>query len=356
MKILVYDIAAEDGGGLFVLKQFYQDVLQRHDNNKWLFIVSNNCIQSKENISVKRYENVKKSYFHRWLFETIELKKIVKKMKPDLVISLQNMPIKGIEAKQFTYLHQSLQYCPKRFSILRKNERNLAVRQKVICNIYKRYLPKSEHIFVQTNWIKEATQKWLNINDEKITVVPVCVNWEDIEEKDYQGKKSRVFFYPARAEMYKNHMVIINACRQLVEDGVKDFTILFTIKKGDNSYADEIIKLSKGLPIKFIGNIPYEQIWEYYRKTILLYPSYLETCGVPMLEARAIGGRIIASDMPFSHEDLDGYENVVYFSYNDSKELAEKMKNSLETPKYLVPEKKQDVCAESLAESMLEKM
>lgn len=66
-----------------------------------MFIVSNKCIQSKENISVKRYENVKKSYFHRWLFETIELKKIVKKMKPDLVISLQNMPIKGIEAKQF---------------------------------------------------------------------------------------------------------------------------------------------------------------------------------------------------------------------------------------------------------------
>ena len=28
MKILVYDVAAEDGGGLFVLKNFYEEVIK----------------------------------------------------------------------------------------------------------------------------------------------------------------------------------------------------------------------------------------------------------------------------------------------------------------------------------------
>ena len=356
MKILVYDVAAEDGGGLFVLKQFYHDVVQRKDNNKWVFIISNNCIQSKENITVKKFEDIKKSYFHRWLFELIELKKILKKEKPDLVISLQNMPIKGVDVKQFTYLHQSLQYCPKRFSMLKASERRLAIRQKIICNIYKKNLPKTDHIFVQTKWIKEATQNWLNINDEKITVVPVLVERLAVEKKEYQGQNSRVFFYPARAEMYKNHKIIIEACKKLIKAGIKNFSIVFTIKKEDNSYAAEIAKLSKGLPIEFIGNVAYEQMWEYYRKTILLFPSYLETCGLPMLEARAVGGRILASDMPFSHEALDGYENVMYFSYNNPKELAQKMKNSLELSEYVVPEIKEKTIVKGLVESMMERI
>ena len=176
MKIVVYDTAAEDGGGLFALKKFYEDALAvKNKNIKWFFLISSDAIKTQQNVIVKKYEIVKKNYIHRIIFEKIYLRKILKKINPDLVISLQNMPIKGCKVKQYTYLHQSLQYCPKRFSLLKSEERGLAFRQKVICNIYKKNLIKSDHIFVQTNWIKKATEKWLNIAGEKITVVPVTV-------------------------------------------------------------------------------------------------------------------------------------------------------------------------------------
>ena len=204
MKILVYDVAAEDGGGLFILKQFYNDVLLRNDDNQWFFLVSNDSIKSKGNIIVKEYDYVKKSYLHRWLFESIKLKTILKKIKPDLVISLQNMPIKRFNGKQFIYLHQSLQFCPKRFSLFKSEERGLAFRQKIICNIYKKNLSKADHIFVQTNWIKDSTKKWLKIHGDKITIVPISVNMINDIKRKYEGQTSRVFFYPARAEKYKN--------------------------------------------------------------------------------------------------------------------------------------------------------
>lgn len=356
MKILVYDIAAEDGGGLFVLRQFFKEVLEMKDSNKWFFLVSNGSIQSTDNILVINNENVKKSYFHRWIFETVQLKKILKDIAPDLIISLQNMPIRGCNVKQFTYLHQSLQYCPKKFSLLKPEERGLAVRQKIICNIYKRNLPKSEHIFVQTNWIKEATKKWLNMQNDQITVVPVAVNVPEDLIREYEGQKSNIFFYPARAEMYKNHNVIIGACKKLVKSGITNFKVLFTIKKEDSPYAAKIVELCQNLPIEFIGAVPYREIWNYYRKTILLFPSYLETCGLPMLEAKAAGGRILASDMPFSHENLDGYENVMYFHYNDIDELAKKMRMCLENPHYTSPNGKRNENVKGLVESMMEKL
>lgn len=357
MKIVVYDIAAEDGGGLFVLKKFYEDALAVENKNiKWFFLISNDAIKTQENVIVKKYETVKKNYIHRIIFERIYLREILKKINPDLVISLQNMPIKGCEVKQYTYLHQSLQYCPKKFSLLKSEERGLAFRQKVICNIYKKNLIKSDHIFVQTNWIKKATEKWLNIAGEKITVVPVTVQADSAIEGKYEGQTSRTFFYPARAEMYKNHMVVVEACKRLMSEGIKNFNVIFTIKKDDGNYAKRIINESKGLPIDFIGTVPYEKIWEYYKTTILLFPSYLETCGLPMLEAKTVGARILASDMPFSHENLDKYENARFFNYKNPKELAEKMKEMLESPTYTTLQKEEKVKLKSLTEIMLERV
>ena len=37
MKILVYDVAAEDGGGLFVLKNFYEEVIKDSEKQGGIF-------------------------------------------------------------------------------------------------------------------------------------------------------------------------------------------------------------------------------------------------------------------------------------------------------------------------------
>ena len=151
-------------------------------------------------------------------------------------------------------------------------------------------------------------------------------------------------------------MVVVEACKRLMSEGIKNFNVIFTIKKDDGNYAKRIINESKGLPIEFIGTVPYEKIWEYYKTTILLFPSYLETCGLPMLEAKVVGARILASDMPFSHENLDEYENVRFFNYKNPKELAEKMKEMLEPPTYTTPLKEEKVKLKSLTEIMLERV
>lgn len=51
MKILVYDVAAEDGGGLFVLKNFYEEVIkdsEKHPNIEWIFLTSYKILESKK--------------------------------------------------------------------------------------------------------------------------------------------------------------------------------------------------------------------------------------------------------------------------------------------------------------------
>lgn len=334
MKILVYDVAAEDGGGLFVLKNFYEDVKKSKSDNEWIFFTSNEAIKSTDNIDVKVFEKTKKSWFHRIIFEYFELPEIIKKEGYDVIISLQNMPVKRCDKPQLVYLHQSLQYCPIRFSLFKKDQRALAIRQKFICGLIKKSIKKSKHIFVQTQWIKEATVKWLNIDDSLVSVVPVQLDLSNVPIKPFSGQNSREFFYPARPEIYKNHKVVIEACRILVEKDITDFKVIFTANDTQNLYQKELVQLSENLPIEFIDSLSYEDIWDYYSRTILVFPSYLETCGLPMLEAKYAKGRILASDMPFSHEALDGYENVQFFKYDDAQQLAQKMEYELEGAVY----------------------
>lgn len=358
MKILVYDVAAEDGGGLFVLKKFYENVLQKSpDDIEWVFMTSFDILEESDNIKILKFKKVKKSWMHRLIFENFELPRIISEINPDLVISLQNMPVKRCGKRQFVYLHQSLQYCPKKFSFLKREERGTAIRQHIICGIfYKNALPEAEHIFVQTEWIKEATVKWLKWPEDRITVVPVSFDPASVPIKEYVGQESREFFYPARAEIYKNHGVVINACRKLVNQGINDFKVIFTTKAEDGFYASQLCEKAKGLPIEFIGAVDYEEIWDYYSKTILMFPSYLETCGIPMIEAKAAGGRIIASDMPFSHEALESYPNAEFFRYDDADELAAKMEKMLCGKEYVKLCKATAIANNGLMESMLQRI
>ena len=354
MKILVYDVAAEDGGGLFVLKNFYEDVRKLNSDIKWTFYVSADVLEPSENIEVKVFEKTKASWLKRLSFETFELPKLIKENDFDLIISLQNMPVRRCNKPQLVYLHQSLQYCPIRFSLFKKDERALALRQKIICGLIKFNIKKSEHIFVQTQWIKKATLKWVGLDESKVSVVPVQIDLSNVPVKPFVGQNSREFFYPARAEIYKNHKVIIEACRILVNRGISDFKVTLTVNNQESPYQREIITLSEGLPIEFIDSVTYADIWEYYSRTILLFPSYLETCGLPMLEAKYAKGRILASDMPFSHEALDGYENVAFFKYDNAEELADKMERELNFASYREVESIESSNENGLLSAMME--
>ena len=73
----------------------------------------------------------------------------------------------------------------------------------------------------------------------------------------------------------------------------------------------------------------------------MLFPSYLETFGLPVLEAKNMKAIVFASDMPFCHEILDGYENAYFYKIDDKEKLASYMKGViLGELKYVPPQEK----------------
>ena len=316
MRIVVNDIAASSGGALSILKSFYNYLIKTEigKKNEWIFLLSDKYIEEKDNIRVFVLDKIKKNWLSRLKFDLYSGKKIISKLEPDILFSLQNTIVFGLKCPQVLYMHQSIPFQKiKKFSFFKNEERILAIYQHIISRLIKKSIQKADKTVVQTKWIRDKVIETTGISPHKI--IDALPSIEDYTKH----KKNKLFnkydfFYPAAKILYKNHQCIYDACAILSKKGIKDYHISLTIegnRSGDNIF--------------YLGKIPFELVLEKYNTSTLIFPSYIETVGLPLLEARQMGTIILSSDCPFSREVLDGYENVYFFDPFKPQQLARLM-------------------------------
>ena len=161
------------------------------------------------------------------------------------------------------------------------------------------------------------------IDREKITIEKPKINIVINHYFDLNNMKKPTFFYPAGPMEYKNHKTIVEAIDILCKKN-PNINIVFTLSGNENKLIRKLYTyVSKNnLPISFVGELSQEEVYDYYTKSILLFASYIETFGLPMLEARVHKTPIIASDCAFSHEILDNYKDVTFFNPHSTNDLV----------------------------------
>lgn len=329
MRIMVFDVPAENGGALTILNQYYDAAIKDNDN-EWIFVVSIPEIKETKNVKVLKYPWIKKSWFHRLYFDKLVAYKLVDKYKVDEILSLQNTIIPKVKVKQTLYLHQPLPFVEKRYRI--SENFKFWLYQNIISKIIFKSIREADKVIVQTNWIMEAAVKKANVKKDKFFLKQPELNVA--VKKLYTPDKNtgKLFFYPASGLIYKNHEVIVNACKLLKDKGISNYKVIFTLKGDENKQIKRLkqIALDENLPIDFIGSVDIETVYEYYSKSILIFPSYIETFGLPMLEAKMHESPILASDCAFSHEILDGYNKVNFFEPHNFVILSNLMEYQIE--------------------------
>lgn len=327
-KIMVFDVAAESGGALSVLNDFYSE-FKANPNTEYIIVVSKPVLKDADNITVLRYPWVKKSWVHRFYFDNFIAPCLIKKHGIDRVLSLQNVIIPHIRIDQTVLVHNALPFFDYRFSIL--EDPLLWSYQNVIGRMIFRSIKKASKVIVQTEWMKNACIKKLNIDPVKLEVLPAKLNIE-VKNRFKPTKESlSTFFYPASGALFKNHRLIIEACLELKHQGIKNYTVLFTLKGDENKHVAKLYKsiMANKLPIKFLGSLSRNEVFDYYSKSILIFPSYVESLALPLCEAMAHGAPILAAKYPFSFEVIGSYRHVNFFNPHKSESLIDQLKKLL---------------------------
>ncbi len=341
LRIVCLDIAASKTGALSVLRDFYSDIREFDSFNEWFFITGSPDILTEDpktpNIHVVVREDVKRSKVRRLVFDRFTGRSFLKDLKPDIVFSMQNTLPRGLEGlrdsygnkiRTVVYLHQPLGFQKeKRFSFLNKWEREAALYQYLIGAVIDSSLKRADKIIVQTRWMKEAVCEKNGIPADRVDIItPVLPDLGKLCKPNVKRDTS-LFFYPAGSMIYKDHQCIIDAAALLCRRNIKDFRVIFTERKEDLPW----LKIPDGLKdrLEFRGRIGRSEVVQLYQRSVLLFPSYIETFGYPLAEAESLGTPVIAADTAFARELLSGYGRCRFFLVSSSGELSRLMEESI---------------------------
>lgn len=330
MRLLIYNIAAENGGALSVLNDFYEK-FKKDTNNEYIFVLSKAKLLDTSNIKVLNFPWIKKSWFHRVYFDNFIAPGLVKSYKIDKVFSLQNIIIPNVKIPQEVFVHNALPFSKHRFSL--SENLYLWIYQNIISAKILNSIKKASKVFVQTEWMKKEVLKKTNVYEDKVVVQSPERLIKIPNMESYKKTDPLTFFYPASGITFKNHKIIIDACLKLKMLKITNYKVFLTIAENENKEITELYQkvIEHNLPVKFLGMIPIQKVYDYYKCSILLFPSYIETVGLPLLEAKVFNSPVIVSDLPFAHEQLKSYDRVYFINENDSSDLVKIMKELIKT-------------------------
>jgi glycosyltransferase involved in cell wall biosynthesis len=122
---------------------------------------------------------------------------------------------------------------------------------------------------------------------------------------------------------------LLEAARILEQRGREGFDIWLTIDGSENQYAAKLRSEYGALrSVSWLGVMPRERILLLYAKAdCLLFPSKLETWGMPISEFQQTGKPMLLIDLPYAHETVGAYSAVSFFPPGNPQALADAMES-----------------------------
>jgi len=338
--VFVNATAAIKGGALTILKQFLEGISIYFKENIYYYVFcSSEELKTYERENIQIINNIKENnWLDRIRWDLYGLKKWSKRkgIKADLIISFQNTGVFYYNnIKQLIYLHQSIPFSEGvNWDFFNKDERILWFYKNIYKKLIKLTLKSNSYIVVQTEWMKNAVMEQFNWNSKRISVIKPNIKSIAVEKtsKIDFNKNEFHLFYPANNAVYKNHELIINALKYIKDNKpeiYKNLILHFTLDRTlDNNRNAVLVNLTKNLrvdeQIRYEGKMPYERVLSFYKScNLMLFPSYIETFGLPLIEAASFGMPILAAEMDYAREVIGDYEGVKFLDHKDSKLWAE---------------------------------
>jgi glycosyltransferase involved in cell wall biosynthesis len=136
-----------------------------------------------------------------------------------------------------------------------------------------------------------------------------------------------VLFYPALARTFKNFELVLAAFEYLSKysPGVyKRLKLILTIGDGNGRYERKLVsKYAHLTNVSFVGILTREDVDRCYQLCdVVIFPSRLETWGLPISEAKSFNKPLLLADLPYARETLGVYDRVKLINVDDYKELA----------------------------------
>ena len=257
----------------------------------------------------------------RFAWEQISLPRLIRKHQIDILFSFGNTGPLFPGCRQILYLQQAIPYS----SYIPPGQPLLQLRWLGFKALYGFLIGLtqlgSQKIVVPTGWLVRPLQRSIaglkpahaysitlpgnpgirekrdakRFTDSELTLLSQLEKWRASEEK--------ILFYPCYLAPYKNIPFLLKALHLLAQQEPPPFRLILTFNDDSREYFPCRAQVLEALSdcaarerVVLSGSLGRDMIAELYRLSdILVFPSLVETLGLPLLEAMSHGIAVVAT-------------------------------------------------------------
>lgn len=240
----------------------------------------------------------------------------------DVWISLHDITPNVQARRRFVYCHNPVPFfdgpSPGRWNV------RFELFRRFYKWVYIINLRRNDAVIVQQKWMRQAFVHRFGSDPARTIVArPVARSVASPEafRPRPEGGEIRLLF-PALPEAFKNFDVLLQAMRRLGDLPVR---LILTLSGKENRFSRALRRRYRDLQnVDFIGLVPQAGLFRLYQEVdAMVFPSLLESWGLPLSEFRRFGKPIFAADRDYARDTLSGYENAAFFDPKDPDKLAE---------------------------------
>ncbi len=289
--MILFDASRINTGGGKVLLEYFMNRNRQRDDILYL-------LDNRLNTSLVQSANYKYLIKNKNSFLPSKIKLILNKKKAKYFsfINIPSILLALFKVEQIVYIHNSYIFKNKslKFTLLR-----FLIRLSYSLN-------KKITFYVQTQTVKDNFLDTFNFTNVKL------MPFYDSEKlKKYQKMHSLErpiydFIYIGLPSGHKNHEILLDTLKLIPKDIV--FNIAMTVPEHEDKLLGEIKKhnLTSHITIINLGLLSYDKAMESLAKSkCLIFPSLLETYGLPLIEAQIVGLDILASKLPYVNDVIE---------------------------------------------------
>ncbi len=313
--LIVSAVNIIQGGTLTILIESL-DAAAEYLSDEWNIVAIVHDVQLIKNprVQLVAFPDSKRSWLRRVIFEWWYVGRWSKNLKVDLWLSLHDITPRVRAKRQAVYCHN-----PSPFYRLSFREAILDPKF-MLFNLFYKYLyrinmHRNFAVVVQQDWLRVAFR---NIYNHRNIIVAHPVQ-PRISLHSEVNRNKTIFLYPTLSRFFKNIEVLCQAAASLPDQIQDQIEIRLTIDGSESWYARNL-KHSFGhvKALRFIGRQNRsEMAMQYSQCDVVLFPSKLETWGLPISEAKTLGKALLVADLPYAHETVGTYSLVSFLHPDD---------------------------------------
>ncbi|MFG6535321.1 glycosyltransferase [Sulfitobacter sp. 1A16787] len=326
-RVVISAVNFTEGGPLTVLRDCLRAAAATLPED-WVIeaLVHDAKLVNVPRVQLKEFPEAKKSWFKRLHLEWSGFRHAFRSEPVDLWLSLHDVTPRVDATRQAVYCHNPAPFYDLPLCEAFRDPK-LWLFNRFYGQLYGAFIRHNTWVIVQQQWLRDAFK-------QRYGALPVVVANPDvvaIPTRTATPTKLKssvyIFLYPTLPRVFKNVETVLDAMLLLAADGLTGVELRVTLKGDENAYARRLYERYHDTPgVRFIGRQTAEEMVEQYAgASAVLFPSKLETWGLPVSEAKAWGKPLLVADLSYAYETVGDYDQVGFLSATEPEIWAQEM-------------------------------